>query len=65
MKPKKEKDNLTDLASDVSAETNQPAAEMRDGQVSANDDTVVTLGIDDKELTEAARELLKAAKKKS
>ena len=65
MKPDKKKDNLTDLVSDETAESNQPASEMSNGQVTANDGNVVTLGVDDKELTELARKLIKVAKAKA
>ena len=65
MKPDKKKDNLTDLVSDETAESNQPASEMSNGQVTANDGDVVTLGVDDKELTELARKLIKVAKAKA
>jgi hypothetical protein len=62
MTPKKEKDNLTDLADDVSADNDKPEAAMSDGQVTIGDDTVVTLGVDDEEITKVAKELLDAVK---
>ncbi len=65
MQPSKKKDNLTDLV-DVATSQSDSAQDvpLKDGEAVTPSGEVVTMGVDDKELTDLARRLLKWAKTK-
>lgn len=63
MKPDKKKDNLTDVVEQVSSEPSDKPATVGEGQVVSSGE-VVTLGVDEEEITKVAKQLLKAVRKK-
>jgi len=65
MNSDKKKDALTDLVDEAGAENNDTSATLQEGEAVTPSGEVVTLGIDDKELTDLARNLLKWSKTKA
>ncbi len=66
MQPDKKKDALTDLV-DVAGSVNNAQSDkpLKEGEAITPSGEVVTMGVDDKELTDLARRLLKWSKTKA
>ena len=65
MNSEKKKDALTDLVDEAGADNNDASVTLQEGEAVTPSGEVVTLGIDDKELTDLARNLLKWSKTKA